>query len=42
MILYGSDRMLEISKIFRENTKSPLLVQANAGIPIIKKKDIKL
>tara|TARA_B110001454_G_scaffold50088_1_gene49215 strand:- start:1038 stop:1961 length:924 start_codon:yes stop_codon:yes gene_type:complete len=36
----GSDRMLEISKIFRENTNAPLLVQANAGIPIIKKKDI--
>jgi 5-methyltetrahydrofolate--homocysteine methyltransferase len=36
----GSDRMLEISKIFRENTNSPLLIQANAGIPIIKKKDI--
>ena len=37
----GSDRMLEISKIFRENTKSPLLVQANAGIPIIKKNGVK-
>ena len=36
----GSDKMLEITNIFRESTDKPLLVQANAGIPIIKKQDI--
>ena len=36
----GSERMIEIMQEFRAETKKPILVQANAGIPIIKKNDI--
>ena len=36
----GSEKMVEISTEIRAETNSPILVQANAGIPIIKKNDI--
>jgi len=36
----GSEKIVEISKEIRSKTKNPVLVQANAGIPIIKKNDI--
>ena len=36
----GSENMVEISKQLRSFTNNPLLVQANAGIPKIKKQDI--
>ncbi|MEC7837896.1 MAG: homocysteine S-methyltransferase family protein [Chloroflexota bacterium] len=36
----GSEKMIEISQLIRKQTKRPILVQANAGIPIIKKNDI--
>jgi len=36
----GSEKMVEISTELRSKTKKPILVQANAGIPIIKKNDI--
>tara|TARA_B100000519_G_C14227538_1_gene430759 strand:- start:220 stop:1149 length:930 start_codon:yes stop_codon:yes gene_type:complete len=36
----GSEKMIEISEIFRKSTDKPLLVQANAGIPSIKKNSI--
>ena len=36
----GSENMVEIAKQLRSFTDNPLLVQANAGIPKIKKQDI--
>ncbi len=36
----GSENIVEISKQLRSFTNNPLLVQANAGIPKIKKQDI--
>jgi len=36
----GSEKMVEISKQLRSFTDKPLIVQANAGIPKIKKQDI--
>ena len=36
----GSENMVEIAKQLRSVTDKPLIVQANAGIPKIKKQDI--
>ena len=36
----GSEKMVEITNEIREKTTNPILVQANAGIPVIKKNDI--